>query len=348
MNRPNRSRWVSTPIPPPYVLTPLQQIYLYGKQIPDPPLTDNPVPLAPGLLVFDQYYDLGILEVPDTVRYCTHEHVVCWLDLENKLTCHCEAWKETRRHRMYDKVDNPEDPAVLEVVRRCPCPGRCDGEVRLERWRRKRLIEWCTKYFYIANLDVPDEVLSCTHEPAFQQGTQDSDEYLERQLGRSCSGNGNGCGQRRHVAQGGEMPLYVNLANHKVPDAVLECTHEVNVAPYGNLVNRCHCKAWTDSRGTRLVLRLDDRKDSAICNAAFHHKDLGPPRDGLRKRKRCVDKCKGRKKTGGNETSSINFEPPFNPSIPRRDNETVWIDPSTGWQAVQISHAARDLGYNIP
>lgn len=33
--------------------------------------------------------------------------------------------------------------------------------------------------------------------------------------------------------------------------------------------------------------------------------------------------------------------------IPRRANETVWIDPSTGWQAVQVSLAAKRFGYNI-
>jgi hypothetical protein len=93
---------------------------------------------------------------------------------------------------------------------------------------------------------------------------------IDGMLGKIDSGNGNGCGQRRHVAQGGAMPLYVDLANHEVPDAVLYCTHEVDVAPYGDLVNRCHCKAWTDSRGTRLMLRLDDPNDRAFLKAAGH------------------------------------------------------------------------------
>lgn len=39
--------------------------------------------------------------------------------------------------------------------------------------------------------------------------------------------------------------------------------------------------------------------------------------------------------------------PVFTNDVPRRDNESTWIDPATGWQAVQISHAAKGFGYNI-
>jgi hypothetical protein len=63
--------------------------------------------------------------------------------------------------------------------------------------------------------------------------------------------------------------------------------------------------------------------------------------------KRCVRKCKDCK-TGDHSKPSIpQGTGDFTFSVPRRDNESVWIDPASGWQAVQVSHAAHLLGYNV-
>ncbi|BEJ17712.1 hypothetical protein CspHIS471_0611130 [Cutaneotrichosporon sp. HIS471] len=55
--------------------------------------------------------------------------------------------------------------------------------------------------------------------------------------------------------------------------------------------------------------------------------------------KRCVRKCKDC--TNGKDTATASDEPKgtggFTFTVPRRDNESVWIDPESGWQAVQAS-----------
>lgn len=64
--------------------------------------------------------------------------------------------------------------------------------------------------------------------------------------------------------------------------------------------------------------------------------------------KRCVRKCKHRQNGRCNGDDGTTDEGPvFTNDVPRRDNESTWIDPATGWQAVQISHAAKGFGYNI-
>lgn len=72
-------------------------------------------------------------------------------------------------------------------------------------------------------------------------------------------------------------PLYINVPSALVPHSVLNCTHKVDVAPWGGgRVESCHCQAWAESRKLRVVCGLDNPHDpEVLAGIGFSPNDKG-------------------------------------------------------------------------